>query len=137
MLDRLFRAHQAVWRPHGRRGGGVSAVEIALGTSPARPYGVPIYQMLGGRFRDQVRVYCNTDAEKPSGTETGQRLKARMDLDFTFLKMDLGLMQIGPIPGAVAGPCRRARQVSAPSAAAATARSKTGKPTTACYAHET
>ncbi|TIV14663.1 MAG: mandelate racemase/muconate lactonizing enzyme family protein, partial [Mesorhizobium sp.] len=60
--------------------------------------------MLGGKFRDQVRVYCDTDAEKPSGTETGKRLRARMERGFTFLKMDLGLMQIAHIPGAVTAP---------------------------------
>ena len=69
-----------------------------------KAYGVPIYQMLGGRFRDKVRVYCDTDAEKPNGTETGKRLKARMDLGFTFLKMDLGLAQISHISGAVVAP---------------------------------
>lgn len=34
----------------------------------------------------------------------GKRLRERMDLGFTFLKMDLGLMQIADIPGAVVGP---------------------------------
>ncbi|MDX8464026.1 enolase C-terminal domain-like protein, partial [Mesorhizobium humile] len=38
------------------------------------------------------------------GTETGKRLKQRMDRGFTFLKMDLGLMQIAHIPGAVVAP---------------------------------
>ncbi len=60
--------------------------------------------MLGGRFRDKVRIYSDTDAEKPSGRETGLRLKERMERGFTFLKMDLGLMQIAHLPGAVAGP---------------------------------
>ena len=57
-----------------------------------------------GRFRDKVRVYCDTDAEMPSGTETGKRLKERMERGFTFLKMDLGLMQIAHVPGAVVSP---------------------------------
>jgi len=60
--------------------------------------------MLGGRFRDKVRCYCDTDADRPSGTEMGKRLKERMDKGFTFLKMDLGLMEIAHIPGAVVGP---------------------------------
>ena len=102
-VDRLFRRIKQ-FGGHGRQGGGVSAVEIALWDLAGKAYGVPIYQMLGGRFRDKVRIYCDTDAEKPSGTETGKRLKARMDLGFTFLKMDLGLMQIADIPGAVVAP---------------------------------
>ncbi|MDB5560840.1 MAG: Mandelate racemase/muconate lactonizing protein [Hyphomicrobiales bacterium] len=102
-IDRLFRRIKQ-FGGHGRQGGGVSAVEIALWDLAGKAYGVPIYQMLGGKFRDKVRIYCDTDAEKPSGTETGRRLKERMDLGFTFLKMDLGLMQVAGIPGAVVAP---------------------------------
>jgi gluconate/galactonate dehydratase len=102
-IDRLFRRIKQ-FGGHGRQGGGVSAVEIALWDLAGKAYGVPIYQMLGGRFRDKVRCYCDTDADRPSGTAMGKRLKQRMDRGFTFLKMDLGLMQIADIPGAVAGP---------------------------------
>ena len=102
-VDRLFRRIKQ-FGGHGRQGGGVSAIEIALWDLAGKAYGVPIYQMLGGKFRDKVRVYCDTDADRPSGTEMGKRLKARMDLGFTFLKMDLGLMEIADVPGAVVGP---------------------------------
>ena len=102
-IDRLFRRIKQ-FGGHGRQGGGVSAVEIALWDLAGKAYGVPIYQMLGGRFREKVRIYCDTDATVPSGTETGKRLKERMDLGFTFLKMDLGLMQIADVPGAVVAP---------------------------------
>ncbi|TIU24473.1 MAG: mandelate racemase/muconate lactonizing enzyme family protein [Mesorhizobium sp.] len=101
--DRLFRRIKQ-FGGHGRQGGGVSAIEIALWDLAGKAYGVPIYQMLGGRFRDKVRLYCDTDATVPSGTETGKRLKQRMALGFTFLKMDLGLMQIADVPGAVVSP---------------------------------
>jgi L-alanine-DL-glutamate epimerase-like enolase superfamily enzyme len=102
-IDRLFRRIKQ-FGGHGRQGGGVSAVEIALWDLAGKAYGVPIYQMLGGRFRERVRVYCDTDASVPSGTETGKRLKERMELGFTFLKMDLGLLQIMDAPGAVVAP---------------------------------
>ena len=102
-IDRLFRRIRQ-FGGHGRQGGGVSAVEIALWDLAGKAYGVPVYQMLGGRFRDKVRIYCDTDAEKPSGAETGKRLKERMERGFTFLKMDLGLMQIADVPGAVVAP---------------------------------
>ena len=62
-IDRLFRRIKQ-FGGHGRQGGGVSAVEIALWDLAGKAYGVPIYQMLGGRFRDKVRVYCDTDAER-------------------------------------------------------------------------
>lgn len=102
-IDRLFRRIKQ-FGGHGRQGGGVSGIEIALWDLAGKAYGVPVYQMLGGKFRDKVRIYCDTDADRPSGTEMGKRLKARMDLGFTFLKMDLGLMQIADVPGAVVAP---------------------------------
>ena len=102
-VDRLFRRIKQ-FGGHGRQGGGVSAVEIALWDLAGKAYGVPIYQMLGGKFRDRVRMYCDTDASVPSGTETGKRLKERMALGYTFLKMDLGLAQIMHVPGAVSAP---------------------------------
>ena len=109
-IDRLFRRIKQ-FGGHGRQGGGVSAVEIALWDLAGKAYGVPIYQMLGGRFREKVRIYCDTDASVPSGTETGKRLKERMALGFTFLKMDLGLMQIADVPGCRRGPRRFARRL--------------------------
>lgn len=102
-IDRLFRRIKQ-FGGHGRQGGGVSAVEIALWDIAGKAYGVPIYQMLGGKFRDRVRMYCDTDASKPSGTETGKRLKERMALGYTFLKMDLGLTQIMDQAGAIVAP---------------------------------
>jgi gluconate/galactonate dehydratase len=102
-VDRLFRRIKQ-FGGHGRQGGGVSAVEIALWDIAGKAYGVPIYQMLGGKFRDRVRMYCDTDARVPSGTETGKRLKERMALGYTFLKMDLGLAQIIDVPGTVNAP---------------------------------
>ncbi len=102
-IDKLFRRIKQ-FGGHGRQGGGVSAVEIALWDLAGKAYGVPIYQMLGGKFRDKVRCYCDTDADRPSGTAMGLRLKERMARGFTFLKMDLGLMQIADIPGSVVAP---------------------------------
>src|SRR4051794_4476235 len=102
-VDRLFRRIKQ-FGGHGRQGGGVSAIEIALWDLAGKAYGVPVYQMLGGKFRDRVRMYCDTDASKPSGRATGKRLKARMALGYTFLKMDLGLGQIMHIPGTITAP---------------------------------
>ena len=109
-VDRLFRRVKQ-FGGHGRQGGGVSAVEIALWDLAGKAYGVPIYQMLGGKFRDKVRMYSDTDAEVPSGTETGKRLKKRMELGYTFLKMDLGLAQIMHEKGTVSAPGRCPRDL--------------------------
>lgn len=38
---------------------GISAVEQALWDLKARALGVPVYELLGGKIRDQIRVYAN------------------------------------------------------------------------------
>jgi hypothetical protein len=46
---------------HARQGGGVCGVEMALWDLAGKAYNVPAYQMLGGKFRDRVRLYADTD----------------------------------------------------------------------------
>src|SRR5271169_3096324 len=53
---------------HARQAGGVVAVEEALWDIAGKVYGVPIYQMLGGKFRDKIRIYADTD-ESPDVME--------------------------------------------------------------------
>lgn len=77
---------------HSRQGGGVSGVEIALWDIVGKAYQIPLYQLLGGKYRDKIRLYCDTDIEgRQSGLEMGKALKKRMEMGFTFLKMDLGI----------------------------------------------
>jgi L-alanine-DL-glutamate epimerase-like enolase superfamily enzyme len=103
-VDRLFRRIKQFGGP-ARQAGGVCGVEVALWDLAGKAYGVPVYQMLGGRFRDRIRIYCDTDvAGKHSGTDMGKALKARMDLGFTFLKMDLGLGILQNEPGTICAP---------------------------------
>jgi len=66
-VDRLFRRIKQ-FGGDGRQGGGVSAIEVALWDLAGKAYGVPVYQMLGGRFRDRVRMYCDTDASSARRT---------------------------------------------------------------------
>lgn len=103
-IDKLFRRIKQ-FGGHARQGGGVCGLELALWDLAGKAYGVPIYQMLGGKFRDKIRIYCDTDVEgKHTGTEMGNALKARMDKGFTFLKMDLGIDLLYDEPGALCAP---------------------------------
>ena len=36
------------------------AIEMALWDLAGKAYGVPVYQMLGGKFRDKIRCYADT-----------------------------------------------------------------------------
>src|SRR6185312_14856417 len=82
-----------------RQGGGVCAIEMALWDIAGKVYGVPVYQMLGGRWRDKIRIYADT-TESKDPKEYGQRAKIRKDqMGLTWLKMDLGINLLEGIPG--------------------------------------
>lgn len=103
-VDKIFHKIKQFGGP-SRQGGGVSGVEIALWDLAGKAYGVPLYQLLGGKHRDEVRVYADTDVDgKHSGREMGLALKKRMDMGFTFLKMDLGIGLLLDEPGTINAP---------------------------------
>jgi len=101
-VDKVFRKIKQ-FGGHARQGGGVCGVEMALWDLAGKAYNVPVYQMLGGKFRDQIRCYADT-TQSPDAKLFGQRLKARMDKGFTFLKMDLGVGLVEKLPGVVSRP---------------------------------
>jgi L-alanine-DL-glutamate epimerase-like enolase superfamily enzyme len=103
-IDRIFRRIKQFGGP-SRQGAGVSGVEIALWDLAGKAYGVPVYQMLGGRFRDRIRLYCDTDVEgRNTSAEIGKALKARMNSGYTFLKMDMGIELLLELPGTLNAP---------------------------------
>src|SRR2546428_1811128 len=101
-IDKIFRKIKQ-FGSHARQGGGVCAVEMALWDLAGKAYNVPIYQMLGGKFRNKIRCYADTTESKDPKVY-GQRLKARRDQGFTWLKMDLGIDLVADVPGALTLP---------------------------------
>ena len=98
-VDRIFRRIKQFGH-HARQAGGVAAVEMALMDLAGKAYGVPAYQLAGGKFRDQILCYCDTPTEQ-DGTAMGRRLQERMDHGYRFLKMDVGIGLLQGIPGAL------------------------------------
>lgn len=101
-VDKIFRKIKQ-FGFHGRQGGGVSAVEMALWDLAGKAYGVPVYQMLGGKFRDRIRIYADTEMS-PDPKIYAERMKKRLEMGFTFLKMDLGIGLIEKTPGTLSRP---------------------------------
>lgn len=85
-----------------RQAGGVCAVEMALWDLAGKAYGVPVYQMLGGKYRDQVRIYVDTPM-RPTPETFAAKMKERIDAGFTFLKMDFGVDLVKNEEGTVVG----------------------------------
>ena len=101
-VDKIFRKIKQFGH-HARQAGGVCGVEMALMDLAGKAYGVPAYMLAGGKFRDKILCYCDTDTVA-DGKEMGRRLKARMDKGFKFLKMDVGIQLLKTIPGTLISP---------------------------------
>jgi L-alanine-DL-glutamate epimerase-like enolase superfamily enzyme len=101
-VDKLFRKIKQ-FGGHSRQAGGVCGVEMALWDLAGKAFNVPVYQMLGGKFRDKIRIYCDTDQSNDPKV-FASRLKARREAGFTWLKMDLGIGLVARIPGALTMP---------------------------------
>ena len=71
----------------------LSAIETALWDLTGKALGLPVYQLLGGKFRDKVRVYCDTALYRsrfPSPADFAAAGKeAIKNWGFNALKFDL------------------------------------------------
>jgi hypothetical protein len=88
-VEKIFRKIKQ-FGGQARQGGGVTAVEQACWDIAGQAYGVPVHQMLGGKYRDKVRMYSETPVRSDDPKEIGKDLKARAEAGFTMLKTDLG-----------------------------------------------
>jgi L-alanine-DL-glutamate epimerase-like enolase superfamily enzyme len=98
-VERVFKKIKQFGH-HGRQGGGVSGVEMALWDLAGKAHGVPVYQLLGGRYRDRIRLYADTP-QSSDPEVAARRMKARAEQGFTFLKMDIGIQLLRRTPGAL------------------------------------
>lgn len=87
-----------------RQAGGVCAVEMALWDLCGKAYNVPAWQLLGGRYRDTVRIYADTPEGKDPEDQM-QKIKFRTETQgYSWLKMDVSINEIRNIPGALVNP---------------------------------
>jgi L-alanine-DL-glutamate epimerase-like enolase superfamily enzyme len=101
-VDKVFRKLKQFGH-HARQGGGVCGVEMALMDLAGKAYGVPAYVLAGGKFRDAIRMYCDTPNE-PTGEAMGHKLKERLSSGFTMLKMDVGIQPLIGVQDALTYP---------------------------------
>jgi L-alanine-DL-glutamate epimerase-like enolase superfamily enzyme len=84
-----------------RQAGGVCAVEMALWDLCGKAYNVPAWQLLGGRYRDSIRLYADTPESK-SAEEQLKLIKFRTETQgYSWLKMDVSIADLKDVPGTV------------------------------------
>ncbi|KAG9232508.1 mandelate racemase/muconate lactonizing protein-like protein [Amylocarpus encephaloides] len=89
--DEIEHIWQTSWRLGFYRGGPVfmsalAGLDIALWDLKARKLGVPIYQLLGGKVRDKLKVYAWVGGDRPG--DVAAQAQARKDQGFTAVKMN-------------------------------------------------
>jgi len=99
-IDKIFRKIKQ-FGGHSRQAGGVCAVEMAVWDIAGKVYDAPVYAMLGGKFREKIRIYADT-TESDDPKIYAQRMKERKEvMGLTWLKMDLGVEAVAGKPGTV------------------------------------
>jgi galactonate dehydratase len=67
----------------------LTAVEIALWDLTGKALGIPIYQLMGGKVRDRVRIYCDCGTNSRSDPEAAKYIAQITDNGFTATKIDI------------------------------------------------
>jgi galactonate dehydratase len=71
----------------------LSGIEIALWDLAGKALGLPVYQLLGGKVRDRVRLYCDSQTEDPDDPQAREKLAMIRDMGFTAVKIDIDDLQ--------------------------------------------
>lgn len=99
-VERIFKIIRQ-FGGQARQAGGVCGVEMALWDLCGKAYNVPAWQLLGGRYRDAVRLYADTP-EASSPEEQLKLIKFRTETQcYTWLKMDVSIGELRNIPGTI------------------------------------
>ena len=85
--DKLYRT--TFW---GQNGGpvifaGISAIDIALWDIKGKALGVPVYELLGGRTRDKVRVYASPMTKEQDPKALAESYVQLKEMGFTAAKI--------------------------------------------------
>jgi L-alanine-DL-glutamate epimerase-like enolase superfamily enzyme len=97
-VEKIFKIIKQFGGP-ARQAGGVCGVEMALWDLCGKAYNVPAWQLLGGRYRDSIRIYADTPEGKDPEDQM-QKIKYRTETQgYTWLKMDVSIGELINIPG--------------------------------------
>jgi galactonate dehydratase len=67
----------------------LSGLEIGLWDLAGKALGIPVYQLMGGKLRDKVQIYCDSDMDVPIGEESDRKLPWIKSQGFKAMKIDL------------------------------------------------
>ena len=97
-VDRLFEKMRRARVFDGALAGNLvtalTGIEIALWDLVGRATGLPVYALLGGKFRDKIRIYADCHAGGDDSPQANaDKAKEVVDQGFTAIKFDLDDLQ--------------------------------------------
>src|SRR4051812_27140064 len=76
----------------------LTGIEIALWDLKGKALKVPVYELLGGKFRDDIRVYCDCEVSPGMNMDEVKRVVNEvLEAGFTVLKVDLDIRAYGHV----------------------------------------
>jgi galactonate dehydratase len=99
-VDRLFESIRHRYIFNGALAGNVvtamTGIEIALWDLAGKAMDQPVYRLLGGKFRDRIRLYCDCHAGRDDSPESyAERAKEVVAMGFDAIKFDIDNAQSG------------------------------------------
>lgn len=96
---RIEHHWQNMYRSTFYRGGpvlvsAISGIEQALWDIKGRFYNLPVYEMLGGRVRDKIRMYCHCGGATPEEFAANAKLKAEAGFNAIKTSVDAPVRQV-------------------------------------------
>ena len=86
-IERLWQEmYKSFFRGGPINGTIVSGMEMALWDIKGKYFGVPVYELLGGRARDRIKVYSWIGGDRPS--DVAKAAKEKQEAGFTAIKMN-------------------------------------------------
>jgi galactonate dehydratase len=92
-VDRLFEKVRRAYIFDGAMAGNVisalTGIEIALWDLVGKAVNLPVYQLLGGKFRDKIRLYSDCGGSRNDPESCGKSAKDVVDMGFNAIKFDI------------------------------------------------
>jgi L-alanine-DL-glutamate epimerase-like enolase superfamily enzyme len=104
LFEELRRSHVFDGGTAGALITALTGIELALWDLKGKALGVPVYALLGGKFRDKIRVYADCQVEPGMNFDEIRRVvEGVLERGFTALKIDVDIHAYGHAGSEVQG----------------------------------